>query len=134
MVWQVNVSKLMGFKFVSYLELFCYPAGCVLSKHHISKISYAGETVTLPCSCEDPKTKPKHVEWKRPALNETLVSDAKDVNGRFQILRDSPHNLSLRISNLTEADGGLYACMVNGKQSRSINLTVTGKTRQISVF
>ncbi|CAM4674433.1 unnamed protein product [Leuciscus chuanchicus] len=104
--------------------------GCVLSEHHISKISYAGETVTLPCSCEDPKTKPKHVEWKRAALNETLVSYAKDVNGRFQILRDSPHNLSLRISNLTEADGGLYACMVNGKQSRSINLTVTAKKRR----
>ncbi|ROL01458.1 Junctional adhesion molecule-like [Anabarilius grahami] len=101
--------------------------GCVLSKHPNNIISYPGESVTLPCSCEDPKTKPKHVEWKRAALNETLVSDSKDVSGRFQILRDSPHNLSLRISNLTEADGGLYVCTVNGKQSRSINLTVTAK-------
>ncbi|XP_048033843.1 carcinoembryonic antigen-related cell adhesion molecule 5-like isoform X2 [Megalobrama amblycephala] len=101
--------------------------GCVLSKHpNITKNSYAGESVTLPCSCEDPKTKPKHVEWKLAALNETLISDSKDVSGRFQILRDSPHNLSLRISNLTETDGGLYVCTVNGKQSRSINLTVTG--------
>ncbi|XP_067227537.1 carcinoembryonic antigen-related cell adhesion molecule 2-like isoform X3 [Chanodichthys erythropterus] len=99
--------------------------GCVLSKHPNTIISYPGESVTLPCSCEDPKTKPKHVEWKLAAVNETLVSDSKDVSGRFQILRDSPHNLSLRISNLTEADGGLYECTVNGKQSRSINLTVT---------
>lgn len=82
----------------------------------------------LPCSCEDPKTKPKHVEWKRAASKKSLVSDAEDVSGRFQILRDSPHNLSLWISNLTEADGGLYVCTVNGKQSRSINLTVKGKT------
>ncbi|XP_067227549.1 uncharacterized protein [Chanodichthys erythropterus] len=99
--------------------------GCVLSEHPNTIISYPGESVTLPCSCEDPKTKPKHTEWKRAAVNETLVSDSKDVSGRFQILRDSPHNLSLRISNLTEADGGLYVCTVNGKQSRSINLTVT---------
>ncbi|XP_077074006.1 endothelial cell-selective adhesion molecule isoform X2 [Siphateles boraxobius] len=108
--------------------------GCVLSEHHISKISYAGETVTLPCSCEDPKTKPDHVEWKRAALNEPLVSDARDVNGRFQILRDSPHNLSLRISNLTEADGGLYVCVVNGNQSRSINLSVTDFSKKKRIF
>ncbi|XP_048033844.1 carcinoembryonic antigen-related cell adhesion molecule 5-like isoform X3 [Megalobrama amblycephala] len=106
--------------------------GCVLSKHpNITKNSYAGESVTLPCSCEDPKTKPKHVEWKLAALNETLISDSKDVSGRFQILRDSPHNLSLRISNLTETDGGLYVCTVNGKQSRSINLTVTDFSKSL---
>ncbi|XP_051737001.1 polymeric immunoglobulin receptor isoform X2 [Ctenopharyngodon idella] len=98
--------------------------GCVLSKHPNTTISYPGESVMLPCSCEDPKTKPKHVEWKRAASKKSLVSDAEDVSGRFQILRDSPHNLSLWISNLTEADGGLYVCTVNGKQSRSINLTV----------
>ncbi|XP_048033845.1 carcinoembryonic antigen-related cell adhesion molecule 5-like isoform X4 [Megalobrama amblycephala] len=105
--------------------------GCVLSEHPNTIISYAGESVTLPCSCEDPKTKPKHVEWKRAALNETLVSDSKDVSGRFQILRDSPHNLSLRISNLTETDGGLYVCTVNGKQSRRINLTVTDFSKSL---
>uniref|UniRef100_A0A671K2N5 Ig-like domain-containing protein n=1 Tax=Sinocyclocheilus anshuiensis TaxID=1608454 RepID=A0A671K2N5_9TELE len=95
-------------------------------------ISYAGESVILPCSCEDPKTKPEHFEWKRAAVNETLVSDAEEINGRFQMIRDSPHNLFLRISNLTETDGGLYVCSVNGKQSRHVTLTLTGKTPQIN--
>ncbi|XP_058619875.1 uncharacterized protein LOC131532344 isoform X1 [Onychostoma macrolepis] len=99
--------------------------GCVLSEHHITKSSYAGGSVTLPCSCEDPKSKPEHFEWKRAAVNETLVSDAEEINGRFQMIRDSPHKLFLRISNLTETDGGVYVCSVNGKQSRRVNLTLT---------
>ncbi len=85
----------------------------------------------LPCSCEDPKTKPEHFKWKR-AVNKTLVSDAEEINGRFQTIRDSPHNLFLQISDLTETDGGEYVCSVNGKQSRRVSLTVTGKTPQIS--
>ncbi|XP_052449639.1 carcinoembryonic antigen-related cell adhesion molecule 5 [Carassius gibelio] len=99
--------------------------GCVLSKHHITKSSHPGGSVILPCSCEDPKTRPEHFEWKRAAVNETLVSDAEEINGRFQTIRDSPHNLSLRISNLTETDRGLYVCSVNGKQSRHVNLALT---------
>uniref|UniRef100_A0A671K2N9 Immunoglobulin domain-containing protein n=1 Tax=Sinocyclocheilus anshuiensis TaxID=1608454 RepID=A0A671K2N9_9TELE len=78
-----------------FLESLCRPAGCVLSEHHVTKSSYAGESVILPCSY-------------------------------------SPHNLFLRISNLTETDGGLYVCSVNGKQSRHVTLTLTGKTPQIS--
>uniref|UniRef100_A0A8C1RBT3 Ig-like domain-containing protein n=1 Tax=Cyprinus carpio TaxID=7962 RepID=A0A8C1RBT3_CYPCA len=99
--------------------------GCVLSEHHITKSSSAGESVILPCSCEDPQTRPEHFEWTRAAVNETLVSDTKEINGRFQTIRDSPHNLFLRISNLTETDGGLYVCSVNGKQSRHVTLTLT---------
>ncbi|XP_059382942.1 V-set and immunoglobulin domain-containing protein 2 [Carassius carassius] len=99
--------------------------GCVSSKHHITKSSYPGGSVILPCSCEDPKTRPEHFEWKRADVNETLVSDAEEINGRFQTIRDSPHNLFLQISNLTETDRGLYVCSVNGKQSRHVNLTLT---------
>ncbi|XP_050961369.1 uncharacterized protein LOC127162617 [Labeo rohita] len=99
--------------------------GCVLTEHDNTKISYLGESVVLPCSCEDPKTKPERFEWKRAAVNETLVSDTYKINDRFQMIRDSPHHLSLRISNLTETDGGLYVCSVNGKQSTHVNLTVT---------
>ncbi|RXN08411.1 polymeric immunoglobulin receptor-like protein [Labeo rohita] len=108
--------------FVSYLESLCRSAGCVLTEHDNTKISYLGESVILPCSCEDPKTKPERFEWKRAAVNETLVSDTYKINGRFQMIRDSPHHLSLRISNLTETDGGLYVCSVNGKQSTHVNL------------
>lgn len=108
-----------------FLESLC-PAGCVLSEHHITKSSSAGESVILPCSCEDPQTSPEHFEWTRAAVNETLVSDTEEINGRFQTIRDSPHNLFLRISNLTETDGGLYVCSVNGKQSRHVTLTLTG--------
>ncbi len=114
-----------------FLESLCRPAGCVLSEHHITKSSNSGGSVILPCSCEDPKTKPEHFEWKR-AVNETLVSDAEEINGRFQTIRNSSHNLFLQISNLTETDGGEYVCSVNGKQSRRVSLTVTGKTPQIS--
>ncbi|XP_050960642.1 contactin-3 isoform X1 [Labeo rohita] len=99
--------------------------GCVLTEHNNTKISYLGESVVLPCSCEDPKTKPERFEWKRAAVNETLVSDTYKINDRFQMIRDSPHHLSLRISNLMETDGGLYVCSVNGKQSTHVNLTVT---------
>ncbi|KAK2886107.1 hypothetical protein Q8A67_016944 [Cirrhinus molitorella] len=108
--------------------------GCVLSEHQNTKISQAGESVILPCSCEDPQTKPERFEWKRAAKNETLVSDANKINSRFQIIRDSPHNLSLRISNLTKTDGGLYVCSVNGKQSKHVNLTVVTDSANISAF
>ncbi|KAK2886105.1 hypothetical protein Q8A67_016942 [Cirrhinus molitorella] len=101
--------------------------GCVLSEHQNTKISQAGESVILPCSCEDPQTKPERFEWKRAAKNETLVSDADKINSRFQIIRDPPHNLSLRISNLTETDGGLYV-----KQSKHVTLTVVTGFEDVS--
>lgn len=129
--WFSLAGKLLSMFLSVFLESLC-PAGCVLSEHHITKSSSAGESVILPCSCEDPQTSPEHFEWTRAAVNEMLVSDTEEINGRFQTIRDSPHNLFLRISNLTETDGGLYVCSVNGKQSRHVTLTLTGKTPQIS--
>ncbi|XP_073795593.1 uncharacterized protein isoform X2 [Danio rerio] len=104
--------------------------GCALPDHHphIVMISDVGESVLLPCFCEDPQTKPKHFEWRRSAENETLLSDVEELNSRFQTIRDSAHNLSLWIWNLTEADGGVYTCTVNGKHSTNIHLTLTAKT------
>ncbi|XP_050960650.1 embigin isoform X1 [Labeo rohita] len=110
-------------KTTTYTELIV--KGCVLTEHNNTKISYLGESVILPCSCEDPKTKPERFEWKRAAVNEMIVSDTYKINDQFQMIRDSPHHLSLRISNLTKTDGGLYVCSVNGKQSTHVNLTVT---------
>lgn len=100
-------------------------------------VSESDETtisVLLSCSCEDDQTKPEHFEWWRSDLNKRIVSDTERSTGRFKTLvHDSPANLSLLISDLTEADQGSYVCTVNRKRSRVINLTVTGKSSLLSV-
>ncbi|XP_051946985.1 CD276 antigen homolog isoform X2 [Xyrauchen texanus] len=103
--------------------------GCTLSETEVEpKTKYPGESVLLPCSCTDPKTKPKTFTWIHVDSNETEVSkETLHYKGRIHTFQEAiPSNLSLLISNLTEEDQGMYRCTVNGKESINVNLTVTG--------
>ncbi|KAA0706493.1 hypothetical protein E1301_Tti021557 [Triplophysa tibetana] len=112
-------------------KYFCLAVrGCVVSESDETMMSHPGQSVLLSCTCEDDQTKPKHFEWRRLDLDKRIVSETERSTGRFQTpVHDSPANVSLLISDLTEADQGSYVCTVNGKQSRVINLIVKGSER-----
>ncbi|XP_060758359.1 uncharacterized protein LOC132868992 [Neoarius graeffei] len=86
--------------------------GCRLegNKKTIGITAYTGDSVLLPCSCTYLQTTPEYKE-------------------RYQLVNDrSSGNLSLLISHLTEEDGGVYSCSVQGSQYRDLRLTVKGCT------
>ncbi|XP_056588403.1 uncharacterized protein LOC130408916 isoform X2 [Triplophysa dalaica] len=101
--------------------------GCVVSESNETMMSHSGQSVLLSCTCKDNQTKAKHFEWRHADLDKRIVSETERSTGRFETpVHDSPANVSLLISDLTEADQGSYVCSVNGKQSRVINLIVKG--------
>ncbi|KAI4895885.1 hypothetical protein NFI96_027867 [Prochilodus magdalenae] len=102
--------------------------GCTLSQTQENQIiRYPGESVLLPCSCNDTKTKPGSVKWE---MGGTEVSSKMEIySDRVQMFNENlPSNLSLLISNLTEQDQGTYRCSINDKQSINIRLSITGCT------
>ncbi|KAI4896410.1 hypothetical protein NFI96_031508, partial [Prochilodus magdalenae] len=103
------------------------PAGCTLSQTQENQITrYPGESVLLPCSCTDTKTRPLSVKWEMGGTEGS--SHTALYSGRVQMFNEiHPSNLSLLISNLTEQDQGTYRCSTN-KQSISIRLSITGCT------
>ncbi|XP_066527605.1 polymeric immunoglobulin receptor-like isoform X2 [Hoplias malabaricus] len=103
--------------------------GCTLSEpQEKTIIKYPGDSVLLPCSCSDTKTKPQSVKWQRVDSGGTEVSSGTDgYNGRLHMFNEGlPANLSLLISNLMEQDEGTYRCTINNNQSISITLNVKG--------
>ncbi|XP_076846239.1 uncharacterized protein LOC143491269 [Brachyhypopomus gauderio] len=66
------------------------------------------------------------VKWRSPHhedLHSTQLSPR--YSGRVQMFNEeSPGNLSLLISDLTEEDNGLYSCWINYNQHRNFSLTV----------
>ncbi|XP_049342281.1 polymeric immunoglobulin receptor isoform X29 [Astyanax mexicanus] len=127
--------------------LWVYLLYCVL--HEISGCSVprgmkapitksVGDSVVLPCSCEDVQHNPNTLMWgynKRIALgnykaeHSVFPEDSKSqrYRGRVQRLtQNPPGDLSLIISHLTEEDEGLYLCGVNGKYTSSIPLYIRG--------
>lgn len=80
--------------------------------------AYFGGSVTLPCYCEDPQTKPTEIKWEKGhfgiVYNFTEGYMQPDVNedyeGRVALVDGSPGNLSLVINDLREEDAGLYTC------------------------
>ncbi|KAI4874099.1 hypothetical protein NFI96_008239 [Prochilodus magdalenae] len=103
---------------------------CTLSQTQGNPITrYPGESVLLPCSCTDPKTRPLSVKWERVDSGGTEGSSKEVIySDRVQMFSKShPSNLSLLISNLTEQDQGTYRCSIN-QQSINIRLSITGCT------
>ncbi|XP_076842313.1 polymeric immunoglobulin receptor-like isoform X2 [Brachyhypopomus gauderio] len=108
--------------------------GCSLSenKQHVEVSRSAGESVFLSCSCthlkEDVWSGEFRVEWRSPHhedLHSTQLSPR--YSGRVQMFNEeSPGNLSLLISDLTEEDSGLYSCWINHNQHRNFTLAVKG--------
>ncbi|KAI4888856.1 hypothetical protein NFI96_009769 [Prochilodus magdalenae] len=98
---------------------------CTLSQTQENPITrYPGESVLLPCSCTDPKTRPLSVKWEMGGTE--VSSKTAKYSGRVQMFNKShPANLSLLISNLTEQDQGTYRCSINNNQSITLTLSIT---------
>ncbi|KAK2846174.1 hypothetical protein Q7C36_011028 [Tachysurus vachellii] len=90
--------------------------------------AYTGDSVLLPCSCNELHRKPDTFTWKKSTNNWTQISPESDeYKERFQLVNDhSSGNLSLLISHLTEQDGGVYRCYFEWDEYRDVNLTVKG--------
>ncbi|XP_049342282.1 polymeric immunoglobulin receptor isoform X28 [Astyanax mexicanus] len=127
--------------------LWVYLLYCVL--HEISGCSVprgmkdsitksVGDSVVLPCSCEDLQHNPNTLMW---GYNKMIMqglyradysvfpedSKSQRYRGRVQRLtQNPPGDLSLIISHLTKEDEGLYLCGINGKYTTAVPLYIRG--------
>ncbi|KAG9269370.1 polymeric immunoglobulin receptor-like [Astyanax mexicanus] len=128
--------------------LWVYLLYCVL--HEISGCSVprglkgsitksVGDSVVLPCSCEDLQHNTNTLMWgynKRfiPGLytaDYSVFPEDREQNQRYRgrvqrLTQNPPGDLSLIISHLTEEDEGLYLCGINEKYTSSIPLYIRG--------
>ncbi|XP_063076764.1 polymeric immunoglobulin receptor-like [Engraulis encrasicolus] len=111
-------------------EMVLTVRGCNLARsgerEEISKFS--GESVLLPCWCEDEMGKPKNFRWTDP--NGRLIRSSSQQSGRYADRSEMFHekavwNVSLLLSDLTVEDEGDYTCEINGTEV-VYSLTVTG--------
>ncbi|XP_066533996.1 junctional adhesion molecule-like [Hoplias malabaricus] len=113
-----------------YLLLVLHVAeGCTLENHGKTKeiTAYTGESVLLPCYCTDTSSKPERFTWKTLNTWEVISNKSVQYRDRVQLFNShSPGNFSLLISHLTEEDGGVYKCEVEGNGHTFIRLTVKG--------
>lgn len=117
-----------------YLLLFIpLSESCRFSSYDQVDVSaHTGASVLLPCSCRHPQKSVTDPMWtfrrKNTVLPFTKINTDDKTNQfyfRAQLFNiQSPGNLSLVISQLTEADAGLYRCLV-GHHERFVILTVT---------
>lgn len=113
--------------------LFCVSTGCTLSVTNYDEITvYSGQSVLLTCSCTEPQAKPPSVTWTK--LNQQpgiLTKPSQDSLYRDRVKmfnNNSPGNLSVLLSHVTEDDVGWYRCGISHAY-RDIKLTVKGKRR-----
>lgn len=107
----------------------------ITSYFHPEKFTaYFGGSITLPCNCKDPQTKPTKITWVKEnfgiVYNFTegyMQPDVhKDYEGRVALVDGSPGNLSLVINDLREEDAGTYTCR-NEYDRDDVDLIVQGK-------
>ncbi|KAK3522490.1 hypothetical protein QTP86_015881 [Hemibagrus guttatus] len=105
--------------------------GCDLSgdKHQVVIGGHQGDSMLLPCSCSDLHTKPQTFTWMTNRTGRwTDVLNDEHYRGRFQLFNNiSPGNLSLLISDLSEADQGVYRCSTGLWEYREIRINDKGK-------
>ncbi|XP_060763207.1 junctional adhesion molecule-like [Neoarius graeffei] len=105
--------------------------GCELvKKAGLEEVTgFTGESVVLPCVCTDLQDKPKSVQWnfitESGANNQKIYPEQTEYyRNRVKLVsKNSPGNLSLLISDLTEEDQGFYICSVQA-DTKSIRLSV----------
>ncbi|XP_036448159.1 adhesion G protein-coupled receptor E3-like [Colossoma macropomum] len=104
---------------------------CALSenKQTVPVSRSSGGSVLLSCTCTDLQDRAERVQWRTPNHEDLL----QRYSGRVQTFnQNSPGNLSVLISDLTEEDGGTYSCWINQNQYRNFSLTVKGIPEQTS--
>ncbi|KAI4884871.1 hypothetical protein NFI96_026782, partial [Prochilodus magdalenae] len=93
-----------------------YVGGCTVLEPGHTLTRSPGESVLLPCPCQDKKhIKPERVTWsysKAGSSDRTPVSnDTGSYRGRVRTFdQTGSRNLSLLISDLTKEDAGEYTC------------------------
>eukprot|EP00063_Salmo_salar_P083272 XP_014058107.1 PREDICTED: uncharacterized protein LOC106606433 isoform X3 [Salmo salar] len=107
-------------------------AGCTLSVTNYDEITvYSGQSVLLTCSCTEPQAKPPSVTWTRlNQQHEILTKPSQDSLYRDRVKmfnNNSPGNLSVLLSHVTEDDVGWYRCGISHAY-RDIKLTVKDST------
>ncbi|XP_067247355.1 polymeric immunoglobulin receptor-like [Chanodichthys erythropterus] len=114
-----------------YLFFFMiqFSSGCILSNERqtIRITGYTGGSVVLPCSCAHPQSTVITFTWQfhRSGRGWIKVFEDEKYSGRRVLFNENtPHNLSLLISDLRQEDQGHYECKT--EQSTSIHLTVKG--------
>ncbi|XP_058246817.1 junctional adhesion molecule-like [Hemibagrus wyckioides] len=125
-----------------------YVKGCELvKKAEVEDMTvFTGESVVLPCVCTDLQNKPKSLKWEFSIPTESNSNHYQEIypeqtghhRNRVKLVsKNSPGNLSLLLSDLTEEDQGNYRCSVqaerkdfrlNVKVGRRETSTHSGKT------
>ncbi|KAF5887893.1 polymeric immunoglobulin receptor-like isoform X3, partial [Clarias magur] len=114
-----------------YRDISLYVNGCELVKktevEHVSV--FTGESVVLPCVCTDIQDKPQGLKWefyRNNQYQEIYPKQTGHHRNRFKLVsNNSPGNLSLLISHLTEEDQGDYRCSVQN-HNKTIRWSVKG--------
>ncbi|KAL7858933.1 hypothetical protein SRHO_G00140800 [Serrasalmus rhombeus] len=113
-------------------------SGCTVDRGFGGTITRsAGDSVELPCSCEQQtKEDPQTVQWgfKKNFIQGDYRADhsvfpedgsqKQRYRGRVQRL-NKPGTVALIISHLTEEDEGTYVCGNNGNYNRAVTLQVS---------
>lgn len=104
--------------------------GCELLKStYLMEVkAHPGESVVLPCYCNELQSKPEQHTWTH--LNKTSTMIYSTVKGQrrnlVKLLKENfSRNLSLIISDLTHEHQGIYRCSVGSKYV-DIKLIVEG--------
>ncbi|XP_047674104.1 junctional adhesion molecule-like [Tachysurus fulvidraco] len=118
-------------------DIMMYVKGCELVKE--TDVEYmtvfTGESVVLQCVCTDLQDKPKSLKWEFSIPTESESEHYQEIypeqtghhRNRVKLVsKNSPGNLSLLISDLTEQDQGDYTCSVQ-EESKDFRLYVKGR-------
>ncbi|XP_058246966.1 uncharacterized protein LOC131353901 [Hemibagrus wyckioides] len=118
------------------------PLGCELvKKAEVEDMTvFTGESVVLPCVCTDLQNKPKSLKWEFSIPTESNSNHYQEIypeqtghhRNRVKLVsKNSPGNLSLLLSDLTEEDQGNYRCSVQAER-KDFRLNVKVGRRETS--
>ncbi|CAD7679851.1 unnamed protein product [Nyctereutes procyonoides] len=109
--------------FVTYCSLILFPK--VYSQPWTSdETVVAGGTVVLKCQVKDHED--SSLQWSNPAQQTLYFGEKRALrDNRIQLVRSTPHELSISISNVALADEGEYTCSIFTMPVRTAKSLVT---------